>query len=109
MTEQRGLSRRQFAASSFDPDGYVFNEQPGEFVAVIDCKRWGKRKKLITYMTFEDGRRIVATTWPKSNSLGLAELPVGTKVELDFQHTRSGKLNLIGVTMIHIPAMILPS
>ena len=52
MTEQRGLSRRQFAASGFDPDGYLFNEQPGEFLAVIDCKLWGKLKKLITYMTF---------------------------------------------------------
>ena len=39
----------------------------------------------------------VAPTWPNSNYLGLAELPVGTKVELDFQHTRTGKLNLKGV------------
>ena len=40
---------------------------------------------------------------PNSNYLGLAELPVGTKVALDFQYTRTGKLNLKGVTALYIP------
>jgi len=47
---------------------------------------------------------VVAPTWPNSNYLGLAELPIGSKVELDFQHTRTGKLNLKGITVLHIPA-----
>ena len=46
---------------------------------------------------------MVAPTWPNSNYLGLSELPIGSKVELDFQYTRTGKLNLKGVTALHIP------
>jgi len=99
MAEKRALSRHQFAESGFDPTGYVFHEKPGLYAATIDCKRWGKHK-LVTYFTLEDGRKVVAPTWPNSNYLGLAELPIGSKVELDFQHTRTGKLNLKGVTAL---------
>lgn len=106
MTEQRGLSRRQFAASSFDPDGYVFNEQPGEFVAVIDCKRWGKRKKLITYMTFEDGRRIVAPTWPRSRYEGLADMMVGSRIRIGYLHNNSGTLCVRRVILLDNPRRV---
>lgn len=102
--EKRALSRRQFAASAFESSGYSFNEEPGEFVATIDCKRWGK-KKLITFFTLEDGRKVVAPTWPNSNYLGLANMPVGAIVRLDFQHTRTGKLNLKGVELIQTPSI----
>ena len=102
MAEQRAYSRRQFLESGFDTTGYAFNEEPGLHAATIDCKRWGKHK-LVTYFTLDDGRKVVAPTWPNSNYLGLAELPIGSRVELDFQHTRTGKLNLKGVTVLHIP------
>lgn len=46
------------------------------FLAIIDCKRWGKGKKLVTYMTFADGRKIVAPTWPRSQYEGLANMQV---------------------------------
>lgn len=103
MTEQRGLSRRQFATSSFDPDGYVFNEQPGEFVAVIDCKRWGKRKKLITYMTFEDGRRVVAPTWPRSRHEGLADTMVGSRIRIGYRPNNAGTLCVRSVNLLEDP------
>ena len=102
MSEKHAYSRRQFAESGFDTTDYAFNEIPGLHTATIDCKRWGKQK-LVTYFTFDDGRKIVAPTWPKSNYLGLAELPVGSRVELDFQYTRTGKLNLKGVSTIDNP------
>lgn len=102
MAEQRAYSRRQFAESGFDTTGYTFNEEQDLHTAIIDCKRWGKHK-LVTYFTFGDGQKVVAPTWPNSNYLGLAELPIGSKVELDFQYTRTGKLNLEGVTALHIP------
>ena len=102
MAQKNALSRRQFRESEFDDSGYQFNLQSGEFVATIDCKRWGKHK-LVTYFTLDDGRKVVAPTWPNSNYLGLAELPIGSRVELDFQHTRTGKLNLKGVTALYVP------
>ena len=106
MTEQRGLSRRQFAASDFDPDGYMFNEQPGEFVAVIDCKRWGKRKKLITYMTFEDGRRIVAPTWPRSRYEGLADMMVGSRIQIGYRLNNAGTLCVRSVVLLDNPRRV---
>lgn len=102
MAEQRAYSRCQFLESGFDTTGYAFNEEPGLHAATIDCKRWGKHK-LVTYFTLDDGRKVVAPTWPNSNYLGLAELPIGSRVELDFQHTRTGKLNLKGVTALYVP------
>lgn len=102
MAEQRAYSRRQFAESGFDTTGYAFNEEQGLHTGTIDCKRWGKQK-LVTYFTLDDGRKVVAPTWPKNNYLGLAELPIGSRVELDFQPTRTGKLNLKGVTALYIP------
>ena len=103
MAEQRSYSRRQFLESGFDTTGYAFNEEPGLHAATIDCKRWGKHK-LVTYFTLDDGRKVVAPTWPNSNYLGLAELPIGSRVKLDFQHTRTGKLNLKGVTALYVPS-----
>lgn len=64
MAEQRALSRRQFAESGFDSTGYAFNEEQGLHTGTIDCKRWGKQK-LVTYFTLDDGRKVVAPTWPK--------------------------------------------
>ena len=46
MTQKNALSRRQFRQSGFDETDYAFNTQPGTFLATIDCKRWGKGKKL---------------------------------------------------------------
>ena len=62
MAQKNALSRRQFKETDFDGSGYEYNLRSGEFIATIDCMWWGKRKKLVTYMTFEDGRRIVAPT-----------------------------------------------
>lgn len=105
MAEKKAQSRRQFAESGFDTAGYAFNEETGRYTAVIDCKRWGK-SKLVTYFTFDDGRKVVAPTWPNSNYLGLAELSIGSRRELEFQYTRTSKLNLKGVTALHIPAKL---
>ena len=90
MTEQRALSRRQFNESDFDDSMYRFNYEAGEFIATIDCKRWGKRKKLITYMTFADGRKIVAPTWPRSNYEGLANVSVGSRIRVTYMINREG-------------------
>lgn len=92
MTQQNALSRRQFRETKFHEADYEFNTQPGEFVANIDCKRWGKRKKLITYMTFADGRRVVAPTWPRSWNEGLAGMEVGSKIRVLYEANRNGTL-----------------
>ena len=85
--ERNALSRRQFRQTGFDESQYIFNQQCGVFVATIDCKRWGKRKKLITYMTFADGRKIVTPTWPRSRYEGLANMEVGCRIRVTYDKT----------------------
>lgn len=90
MEQKNTLSRRQFRQSGFDETDYVFNTQPGMFLAIIDCKRWGKGKKLVTYMTFADGRKIVAPTWPRSQYKGLVNMRVGATIRILYIPNRAG-------------------
>lgn len=69
---------------------YVYNTEPGEFTATIDGKVWGKGKKLYTYMTFSDGRRIVAKTCPRSWTEGLAGMEEGTQIRVRYILNRKG-------------------
>ena len=109
MAQKNALSRRQFKESEFDGSGYEYNLRSGEFVATIDCKRWGKRKKLITYMTFEDGRRIVAPTWPRSSYEGLANMEVGSKIRIIYIESSRGNLCVRGAVLLAGPKRVSPS
>ena len=100
MAQQNALSRHQFKETEF-------NMQSGEFVATIDCKRWGKRKKLITYMTFADGRRGVAPTWPRSRYEGLAIMEVGSKIRVLYEENRSGTLCIRRAVLLAEPSEII--
>lgn len=101
MTSKNALSRRQFQKSGFDDSAYEFNYKPGEFTGTIDCKRWGKGKKLVTYMTFEDGRKIAVLTWPRSNYEGLAGMLEGSKVRITYMESRNGILCVRRVVLMH--------
>lgn len=109
MVQKNALSRRQFKENEFDSSGYEYNLRSGEFVATIDCKRWGKRKKLVTYMTFEDGRRIVAPTWPRSRYEGLANMEVGSKIRIIYIESSRGNLCVRGRFSWKIGEMIIIS
>ena len=107
MAQKNALSRRQFRESEFDGSEYEYNLRSGEFVATIDCKRWGKRKKLITYMTFEDGRRIVALTWPRSSYEGLANMAVGSKIKVTYIESSRGNLCIRRVVLMEKPQYVM--
>ena len=108
MAQKNALSRRQFRESEFDGSRYEYNLRSGEFVATIDCKRWGKRKKLVTYMTFEDGRRIVAPTWPRSSYEGLSAMAVGSKIRIIYIESSRGNLCVRGAILLAKPKLVSP-
>ena len=60
---------------------------------------------LITYMTFEDGRKIVAPTWPRRNFEGLADIETGDKVRILFMEIRSGVMSVRRVELLRPSAM----
>lgn len=35
-------------------DEYLTNERDGVFKARLDCKRWGKKRNILAYFTFEE-------------------------------------------------------
>lgn len=81
---------QQFNETRFNGVDYEYNLKPGEFIATIDGKVWGKGKKLFTYMTFADGRRIVAMTYPRSKTEGLAGIEEGAQIRVLYMADRSG-------------------
>jgi hypothetical protein len=56
-------------------------------------------------MTFEDGRKIVAPTWPQRNFEGLADMENGDKVRILFTEKRSGVLSVRRVELLRPSAM----
>ena len=90
MEKARALSKAQFAQCGFDTSKYHFITEPGTFTAYLDLKVWGKRC-LECFFTFADGRKIIASTFPEADYLGLADIPIGTECVLIFEQTVRSK------------------
>lgn len=52
-------SLRQLEAKGICVDEYLTNERDGVFKARLDCKRWGKKRNILAYFTFEDGSKVM--------------------------------------------------
>ena len=73
--EKRALSWQEFLDSGFDGRDYNFPDFEGTFEAEVVCKRWDKNSKLLVYLNFDDGRKIITSAWQDSNYKGLADIP----------------------------------
>lgn len=51
-------SLRQVKEKGIYVDEYLTNEREGVFKARLDCKRWGKKRNVLAYFTFEDGSKL---------------------------------------------------
>ena len=78
-------------------DDYCFCEEEGTFKAVLDFARYGKKKNVIAYFTFEDGRKIMACAWNNMSYLGLNRIPIGTELYLTFAKKKSDSCYLRNV------------
>lgn len=85
---------QQFCETNFNGVCYEYNQEPGEFLATIDGKVWGRGKKLYTYMTFADGRKIVAQTYPRSWTEALAGMEEGVPIRVLYMVDRKGNLTV---------------
>ena len=90
MEKIRALAKAQLAQSGFDSRNYHFITETGTFTGYLDLKVWGKRC-LECFFTIEDGRKIVACTFPEADYLGLADIPIGTNLRLTFEETVRSK------------------
>lgn len=81
-------------------DDYSFCEQEGTFKATLDYKRWGKKRNVVAYFTFKDGRKILTAAWWNQDYLGLCELPIGATVNLTFSKKRKNTCYLRKVEVV---------
>ena len=94
----RAYSKRQFAISDFDRTGYEFNETEGVFTGVLVCKKWGKKRNIVCYVDFDDGRKIICTAFQQQDDyLGLPEIELGARLEFTYQRNKRGNNKLIAV------------
>lgn len=98
--EERALSWREFVESGFDGREYQFPDFEGTFAATIACKRWDRNKNLLAYLDFDDGRKIMTSAWSEKNYLGLADIPLNTRVSVSFQFSAKGVSYLRSVEVI---------
>jgi hypothetical protein len=98
--EKRALSWQEFVDSGFDGRDYEFPDFEGTYEATIACKRWDKNRNLLAYLDFDDGRKIMTSAWSEKNYLGLADIPLNTRVSVSFQFSAKGISYLRSVEVI---------
>ena len=90
MKEKRALSKNQFKESGFDTSDYVLHNEEGTVTGILDCKKWGNNKNLLSYITLDTGKKIYVSTWWDTKYLGLSGITLGTSLSLTFKKTKSG-------------------
>ena len=98
-----GVCNLEGGAQVLLPSGgreYQFPDFEGTFAATIACKRWDRNKNLLAYLDFDDGRKIMTSAWSEKNYLGLADIPLNTRVSVSFQFSAKGVSYLRSVEVI---------
>lgn len=83
-------SLRQLEENGICVDEYLTNEREGIFKARLDCKRWGKKRNVLAYFTFEDGSKVMASAWQNTGNLGNTEIEEGAMLTLTFERAKNG-------------------
>ena len=87
-------SLRQLEENGICVDEYITNKREGVFKARLDCKRWGKKRNVLAYFTFEDGSKVMASAWQNTGYLGIPEIEEGAMLALTFERAKNGISNL---------------
>lgn len=82
-------SLRQLEEKGICVGEYLTNEREGIFKARLDYKRWGKKRNVLAYFTFEDGSKVIASAWQNTGYLGIPEIEEGAVLTLTFERTKN--------------------
>ena len=83
-------SLRQLEEKGVCVDEYLTNDREGVFKAQLDYKRWGKKRNVLAYFTFEDGSKVMAAAWQNAGYLGISEIEEGAMLTLTFKKAKNG-------------------
>ena len=82
--EDKVYTQNELKAQNIITTDYALNLEPGKFIAVLDMKAEA-RNCLRVFFTFEDSRKVMATTQWWQRYLGFYEIPVGTHLLLHYR------------------------
>lgn len=83
-------SLRQLEEKGVCVDEYLTNDREGVFKAQLNYKRWGKKRNVLAYFTFEDGSKVMAAAWQNTGYLGIPENEEGAMLTLTFKKAKNG-------------------
>lgn len=86
----RAYSLTQMQDLGICVDDYKTNERDGVFIARLAYKRWGKKRNVLAYFTFEDGSKVMASAWQDTGYLGIPEIEQGAMLTLTFERAKNG-------------------
>ena len=103
--EVRAFSENQYLEilTEYPDEGfgeYGLNEEEGVFEGEIVLKKWGRKRNIICFINC--GARAFRCTAFQNNDnyLGLADMPMGSRVRLTFKRSKTGNNRLAAAEMI---------
>ena len=98
----RGYSRLQVQGmENFNRSDYSFPKTPGRGTGILTMKEWGNSRCLICYFDMDDGEKLMLSVWqerdssrsykPKNCDLDLTTVEIGSRMEIGYELTKSGK------------------
>ena len=83
-----------------DFEKYDLNEEEGIFEGEIVLKKWGRKRNIICFINCGE-RAFKCTAFQNNNNyLGLADMPMGSRVRLTFKRSKTGNNRLAAAEMI---------
>ena len=94
--ENKVYTQEELRRDNIITNEYVLNLEPGEYIARLDLKAETPRRNkcLRLFFTFENGRRIMATTHWWQGYLGFYEHPVGALLRLTYTENARSEVYL---------------
>lgn len=99
--ENRIYSQDELEHCGIPTYDYKLNLQPGSFSAKLDLKaRQPFGGDLRVFLTFDDGRKVFALVKWFQKELGVADIPVGSKVNLIYTRNKAGNVFMTGIEVM---------
>lgn len=105
---KRAYSRYQLKEMDFDVERYKFPTASGKGTGTLAMKQWGN-KCLVCYFDMDDGEKIKLTVWrehvedryfrPEKSDLDISEVEIGSRMELSYGITRTGKAKFLDANL----------
>ena len=83
-------------------DAYEYLEEEGVFDCIFRSRRMTKYDDLLCFFDFEDSRKIIAIAWKDNAYFKLDQIPLGSRLRLEYKRAGSGRVYLRNVQVLNI-------